>query len=332
LRNFIVQINIKGEIPPQRKVHFFMKTSHAICISILFAIFILTSGLIIYIIVLGAADLQLGSNTQDSSLSASYSAEEILPDELYSYQDAANNIGKAYHSSGTTWGQDKDLSEASSLEGIPSYEETTSNGETSSHGDAASYASTTSYSETTSYGSAASSDTDYVNDWIGIKFTAPDDYIMLTKEEMAAIAGAADNLVTEDLNSSEPEYSEVSTGGQQEMMCMSPTGFPNVNVEIIPLPSASLTIDQLIEATKLTIGKLSSVDITIDDTVENVSVAGKEFAKLHATINIPSVEDLEKSQDYYFVQKGDQVFIIYLTYLKGETGTAATLMNGFQAK
>ncbi len=310
-----------------------MKTSHAICISILFAIFILTSGLIIYIIVLGATNLELGSNTQDSSPSASYSAEEVLPDELYSSQDAANNIGKSYHSSGTTWGQDKDLAETSSFEGIPSYGETTSNRETSSYGDAASYGSTTSYSETTSYGGGASSNTDYVNDWIGIKFTAPDDYIMLTKEEMAAIAGAADNLITEDLNSSNPEeYSEISTGKHQEMMCASPTGFPNVNVEIILLPSASLTIDQLIEAIKLTMGKLSSVDITIDDTVENVTVAGKEFAKLHATINIPSVEDLEKSQDYYFVQKGDQVFVIYLTYLKGETGTAATLMSGFQAK
>lgn len=304
---------IKGEIPPRRKVYFLMKTIHTVCISILFAIFTLTSGLIIYIIVLGITHQNLGSGTQGASLSAGYDTEESLPDELYGSYYAADEIEETYLSSDTTQAQGENSAETVSYGGTSPYEEIAS------------------YEETTSYEGAAYSGADYVNDWMGIKFTAPAGYAMLTNEEIAELAEVVTDLVSTDLDSSEPEYDGIATESNLEMMCSSPTGIPNVNVNIITVPP-SIALNEYIEAYMSYVWDLSNIDLTTGDTLENVTVAGKEFAKFHGTINITSFDNVIKEQDYYFAQNGNRLFVICLTYLKEEADAAAVLMSGFQAK
>lgn len=282
-----------------------MKTGYAICTSILFAIFILTSGLIVYIVILGITHrepvhntqslLSAGYSTQESLQGDSYSIQESLPGDSYSTQDTANASGETY-SYGSAWAQDEGSA------------------------------------ETTFYGGTASSGVSYGNDRMGIEFTVPAGYRMLTNEEMAELTGITTDLLDNGPNSSQPEDDEAAAGAKIEMMCVSPTGTPNVNITSIALPSSSTTLNQCIEEYMSAARELLYVDAAIDDTAESVTVAGRKFVMLHGTINIPSIEDIEKNQDHYFAKTDDRLFVICLTYMKDEADAAAALMNAFQAK
>ena len=329
-----------------------MKTTSAVLSSIFIAIFIMASGLIIYIVVLGIFYWEPAPAVANPLMSADFEVENVV-----------NEDGEA----DGQWGHveiTKNELEAISAENLKEFaEEYVKNSPyqwtsiTTPDGDGIYFPGTgyeyAEYGMLTSDGrtdilrstielehdkyvfqNAASANeaagADYVNDLIGIQFTAPEGYRMLTAREYAELDELTSDLLAEDMDYLADTYGESAPDSTYEMMCEAPDGLPNVIVNEETLFDSSITLDQYIEANKSALQELTGMDLTVSGVVENTTIAGKEFKKIHVNNNLFSSIDLYMLQDLYIAKKENQIFFICLTYDESTKNEAAMLLNAFQ--
>lgn len=166
--------------------------------------------------------------------------------------------------------------------------------------------------------------TTYENDWLGIRFTAPEGYVMLTDEEIEPGKAFTEEIMLENLD-------QINKGdilnAELEMICGALAQPHNVIVAAEVIDDPSITVEQHIESYKALMQEIAAVKWIINDGMEKVTVAGLEFTKIHGSITI---EDITQYQNIYFIKKENILFNISVTYT--ETSAADALINAFQAK
>ncbi len=176
--------------------------------------------------------------------------------------------------------------------------------------------------------------TTYENDWMGIRFTAPDGYELLLDEEMEDYEEFMTAFISEivDVEEIKAKYYMLAED-TYEMICGSSLDSSNINFTSGQMPDPSIPIAQYIEASKQVTQEMQELGVycQFDDVTEKVTIAGHEFTRFHATLTtvVEGNEDISYS-DTYYTQVDDMIFSINLTY--DEPAEAAGLINAFQAK
>lgn len=284
-----------------------MKTSLSIFISIFIAVFVLTSGLIVYIIVLEINQETSGSGDQNIISVAN--------------DDRADD------------GVDISLESTSFENSIPNSEENTSEDSTPSSGEEDTLEDSTPRSDdVNSFEVESAQKADYISERFGIQFTAPNGFQMDSEK----ISREVFELVG-DLYYGDTQYAKYEDDGSfDKMMCSSLSGVTNVNVSVIQLPNGDYSINTLIEEYDIMMNELYSGNCSITSSVEGINIADKRFTSFQGIVDVYDVEDLlyfdvdYLIQDLYVSLHNDLVFFITLTYVEGAADEASALLNAFQ--
>ncbi len=108
------------------------------------------------------------------------------------------------------------------------------------------------------------------------------------------------------------------------MVCSSPSGTPYVLV-MTEKVADSLTDREYVEAS------LSLIGIP-DNHFGYTTLAGKDAIKTHIDSLSSFYQGWEINQDLYFIRKEDTSYVFFLTYQDDETTAATILLNGFKSK
>ncbi len=177
----------------------------------------------------------------------------------------------------------------------------------------------------------------YENDWMGIRFTAPDGFRLLTEEELEAYSEDVEARAAEDNTAAEEdsaalgvENTDVLTDEEVEMFCASTTSISYVIISAGQLLDPSITRDQYIEVLKQDFQE--TLNAEMNPSVEDIVIAGHEFTKLQgtATIDVDGNEIIQYC-DLYCTRVDDIIYEI-LVGDDEESSEAAGLINSFEIK
>jgi len=161
------------------------------------------------------------------------------------------------------------------------------------------------------------------SEWLGIRYTLSDGAVMSTEEELDAIMGAGQEMLSDDFTEAQLKYAELTT--VYEMMCTGADQVTNLSMTVENV-MVEMDVDTFVSVFKNTLAGVSAMSMTVTDEEEDVVVAGKEFKKLHCEVDY---EGMSIFQDYYLTTKDTRAISIVVTYL--DEVEAEKLMSGFEA-
>lgn len=165
--------------------------------------------------------------------------------------------------------------------------------------------------------------TGWESEWLGMRYVMADGMVMSTEEELNAMMGISQEMLSEEFSELQLKYAELNT--VYEMMCTAADQASNVNVTLEKLP-IKIDIDTYVDLIKTQLSELATMSMNVINEGEDVTVAGKEFKKLQCEV---TYEGMSFYQDYYLTIVGDRAVSIVVSYAD-ESG-ADNLMSGFQA-
>ncbi|MDE6388150.1 MAG: hypothetical protein K2L82_10155 [Lachnospiraceae bacterium] len=181
------------------------------------------------------------------------------------------------------------------------------------------------------YSKGTLSDNGFESEWMGIRFNAPEGYVVATQEELDNFISMGQDYVKavyEENGKKVIDYAELTT--VYELMTYLPdpenlgTGDPNLS---LAAEKTTFSTDKYIEVLQSQIKTLfPDVPITWDEP-DNVKVGGLECDKYTATMDYGVAK---MNQSYYITKKDNRVIYFIVSYTPGHEEDVDTLMNAFE--
>lgn len=165
-------------------------------------------------------------------------------------------------------------------------------------------------------------ETGWESQWLGMRYVVSDGVVMSTEEELNAIMGVGQEMLSDDFSELQLKYAELNT--VYEMMCTGADQVTNISVSVENV-MIDMDTDTFVSAFKNTLSEVSAMTMTIVNEGEDVVVAEKEFKKLQCEVDY---EGMSIFQDYYLAMKDKRAISIVVTYL--DEAEAEKMLNGFQ--
>ena len=150
----------------------------------------------------------------------------------------------------------------------------------------------------------------YTSSFSGLTFSAPEDWIFATQEEMDEMMGAGFDTVSEELDISEMprKYAELRT--IYEVVAYAPDDSSNIlimyeNLGLIP-GGLSMTEDDYADSIRAQLEQLESYDYDVSQETFHSELAGKTFTVLSAASD-------GINQDYYLLKIGSYMLCMIFT-------------------
>lgn len=160
--------------------------------------------------------------------------------------------------------------------------------------------------------------------WIGLRFTAPEGAKMTTEEELDALMGLSEDLLSEDLSEAQIKYAELTS--VKEMMCYDESTNTNVIVSVDRMPiriSEEVFADQIEQS----LTSLSAMAYERLGDGEMVDVAGSPYLRTGYRVEAGGQS---MYMDYYVKMIEDRAVSLVLTYGENNEELSASMMEGFQ--
>lgn len=169
------------------------------------------------------------------------------------------------------------------------------------------------------------SESGWESQWIGLRFTAPEGTKMTTEEELAALMGISEDLLSEDLSEAQIKYAELTS--VKEMMCYDEATNTNVIVGVDRMPiriSEEVFADQIEQS----LTSLSAMTYERLGENETVDVAGIPYLRTGYRVEVGGQS---MYMDYYVKMIEDRAVSLVLTYGEDSEELTSSMMEGFQA-
>lgn len=161
------------------------------------------------------------------------------------------------------------------------------------------------------------------SEFIGFRYTTPEGYYMADEEQLAELMGLSLEVLGDSITEQQKAYTELST--VFEMMVSDPTGACNMNITV---ENNDAPMGKYIEAFKAQIQNVPGMEVTLNEGMEEATIAGTVYQKLTASVVAYGVA---MNQEYYVAQIGDRKVGIALTYFEGMEAGRDALLDGFAA-
>ncbi len=179
------------------------------------------------------------------------------------------------------------------------------------------------------YSKGTLTDTGFESEWMGIRFNAPEGYVVATQEELDSFISAGQDYVEaayEENGKKVIDYTELTT--VYELMTYLPddngAGDPNLS---LAAEKTTLSTDKYMEAVQSQMETLfSGVPITWTDA-ESAKVGSLDCDKYTATMDYGVAK---MNQSYYIAKKDNRVIYFIVSYTPGHEEDVDTLMGAFE--
>ncbi len=173
------------------------------------------------------------------------------------------------------------------------------------------------------YVKGTSDENGYASEWLGLRFTAPEDATMMTEEELNDLMGISKDLLSGDANALQAEYAELTS--VIEMICTAESGTPNISMSTEKI-TVSVSIEDYLKAFEETLTSVTTMTYTVISNDETVTIGGKEFNKIGVKAEC---DGQTMYQDCYIAMQGDRIISNAVTYTEDTAEQAATMLEGF---
>jgi len=159
-------------------------------------------------------------------------------------------------------------------------------------------------------------DTGYESRYLGLRFTAPAGYIMVTDEELMALMGLGAEYL--DIDQKTLDYALLTT--VYEMMVTAPSGSPNVNLLVEKLPFRNITVEQYFDAVK---PQLVEFGYEVFD-LPSVEIAGQTYQQLGSSLDMFGTTLLQR----YMTRKIDDRMVSFIASATPDKEEALSALMG----
>lgn len=174
--------------------------------------------------------------------------------------------------------------------------------------------------QTPEYERGIATDTGFESEWLGVRFTAPEGYVMATEDEMLEMMQLGAEAM--DLGSEAVDYAQLTT--VYEMMASTPTGLPNVVAMVEKLSFSSMSLEQYFEALRT---QLEPMGYVVSEELGSADIAGQSYSTGTASV---SVNDVDMTQKFYMNKVDNRMIVFSVTYSADTEADAEALMTAFQ--
>lgn len=176
-------------------------------------------------------------------------------------------------------------------------------------------------SQNTDYTKGVMTETGFESEYLNLKFTLPEGFVMATEEEINSMMDIGADAM--GLDGTSVDYTKLST--VYEMMAVGSTGVPNVSLAVEKLALSNMTVDQYLDALKSQLSNLSNVNYEFRD-ITSVEIAGQEYKKLDMKVELNGGTML---QSYILRKDNDRMVAFVTTNLEGNEEELNALMAAF---
>jgi len=165
-------------------------------------------------------------------------------------------------------------------------------------------------------------DNSFESEYLDLRFTLPDGFVMATEEDIATMMGLGAEMM--DLDSKLVEYANLTT--VYEMMATEVASGTNVIVLAEKLSMSNMTVEQYFTALESQLKAVESIQYEIDNEITTVEIAGNSYKQLTASTVAYGKPMVQK----YMLRKIDDRMIGFIvTDVSESEEVLNTLMAGF---
>ncbi|MCL2397223.1 MAG: hypothetical protein FWC93_04075 [Defluviitaleaceae bacterium] len=163
----------------------------------------------------------------------------------------------------------------------------------------------------------------FESEWLNLRFTAPDGFIMASQEEILEMMQLGLDMM--DVDSSVVAWAEMAV--VSEMMAMLPTGLASVSVATERIMLSNITIEQYVEAAFQGVEALGW-EVSPNDDLRQINFAGNQWYTYTATVEAFGID---WSYQYLVRRFDNRMALITVYAIAGEEAHIDTLINAFAA-
>lgn len=164
----------------------------------------------------------------------------------------------------------------------------------------------------------------YESEWLGLRFTPPENVSLITKGQMDINMNAGSDILKENLG--EDIVNQAVQNTVYEMMAVQEGGFPNVSVAVEDVSKVSVD-----ESTYLNLLKQNLDAAELGYSYGEVSerqIAGQVYRTMDTSVFTNGVDML---QTFYLRKMEDKFVVITLSFTTDTKAQGDTIMNSFTA-
>ena len=164
------------------------------------------------------------------------------------------------------------------------------------------------------------------SEWLGLRFTAPSNFVMATQEELVEISQIG--MEMSNLDAATINWAEVAVAF--EMMAMTGDAMTSVSVLTERVLLRNLTIEQYLDASIQGFVEATGWQLDFNDDLGTMDFIGMEWHTATATVSIPGT-GLEWTYRYIVRRFDNRMAFIQIYSLVGEENQIDLLINSFRA-
>lgn len=169
------------------------------------------------------------------------------------------------------------------------------------------------------------SENGWESEWLNMRFTEPEGTRMVSQEELDALMGISEELLSEDLSDAQIQYSELTS--VREMMCYDEETQANVIVSVDWLPM-KISEEIYMEEIERTLSSISAMTYTRVDEDEMVVIAGVPYVRAGYRVEAKGQSGYA---DYYVRMIDNRAVSLIVTYREDGEEIAASMISSFAA-
>lgn len=155
----------------------------------------------------------------------------------------------------------------------------------------------------------------YVNDWANFTFTIPDDWVVLSAEQIAQIVGAGSDLVASDLDTDKSQLSaKIGKTDTYAFYVMSPDGSSYIFLDLFDREAAGLpdiTPEEFRQQTENSLSSLTTISSFTETTGDGSKFLDFTGSEMLIALSKPDTGELLAHQ-WYFVGEKDRYLLDFM--------------------
>lgn len=167
-------------------------------------------------------------------------------------------------------------------------------------------------------------ETGYISEYVGYKFTTPENCVLASQDELAQMAGLSFDILEDDLGKVITDYGRTAT--IFDLYAAYIDNSANVNITLAPNTMNVTDVNMIAEASLEMLKNMDTMKVEVPDERNTVEIAGKEY--LNITVKT-SIGEITMTQDLYMALYKDKVVSMTITYLDGYEDERDTLLAAF---
>ena len=164
----------------------------------------------------------------------------------------------------------------------------------------------------------------FESEWLSLRFTAPEGFLMSSREEMMEMMAVGMEMM--DVDAGTAAWADMAT--VSEMSAMLPTGLASATVVTERVFQAAMTVEQYVEAAIQGVETALGWDVTLTSEITPINFAGQQWYTYTANIEAFGMDWSYR----YFVRRFDNRMALITIYaLEGQEDYLDVLTDAFRA-